>query len=263
VVPDADEIAAAASNGAKKREAAAVGAGAAAAEQRSQAAEGSGKSSAVTPGSPSGMRRAAQNPADLIVFLCPNGHRLNGPKSLQGRAGQCPHCGEKFRIPSYDEPEEEQLELPPAEEEPAEEAPAEDEIPVGTAVENDAGQESEAVETFPEEVEIVEMVEELGPAATSVAPTVPPLPPGPSNQLFDVFSRLWPLLPDGTAVELVLTDGKSIRPTNYSPALSRQAFGVFAMPEESGTYRLLTIAWTSVARIEFANLKDLPPGVFS
>ncbi len=36
---------------------------------------------------------------DLIAFLCPNGHRLTGPARLQGKAGECPHCGTKFRIP--------------------------------------------------------------------------------------------------------------------------------------------------------------------
>ncbi|HTN73817.1 MAG TPA: hypothetical protein VL096_01170, partial [Pirellulaceae bacterium] len=43
---------------------------------------------------------------DMIVFLCPNGHRLNGPAKLKGKAGQCPHCGAKFRIPEDEEEEE-------------------------------------------------------------------------------------------------------------------------------------------------------------
>ena len=40
---------------------------------------------------------------ERIVFLCPNGHRLFGPPHLAGRAGQCPHCGAKFRIPPLEE----------------------------------------------------------------------------------------------------------------------------------------------------------------
>jgi hypothetical protein len=40
---------------------------------------------------------------DLIAFLCPNGHRLTGPSRLQGKAGECPHCGAKFRIPLVSE----------------------------------------------------------------------------------------------------------------------------------------------------------------
>ena len=38
-----------------------------------------------------------------FAFLCPNNHRLNGPLKLQGRAGQCPYCGVRFRIPMIDE----------------------------------------------------------------------------------------------------------------------------------------------------------------
>ena len=39
----------------------------------------------------------------IITFLCPNGHKLSGPASLQGKPGQCPHCSSKFVIPDYSE----------------------------------------------------------------------------------------------------------------------------------------------------------------
>ena len=41
-----------------------------------------------------------------IEFLCPNGHHLHGPASLQGRPGACPECGSRFRIPVVDEAQE-------------------------------------------------------------------------------------------------------------------------------------------------------------
>ena len=50
-----------------------------------------------------GDEPAAQPSPERIVFLCPNGHRLFGPPHLAGRAGQCPHCGAKFRIPPLEE----------------------------------------------------------------------------------------------------------------------------------------------------------------
>lgn len=42
---------------------------------------------------------------EVFVFLCPNGHKLHGPPSLKGKAGQCPHCGARFRIPSDEDME--------------------------------------------------------------------------------------------------------------------------------------------------------------
>lgn len=51
---------------------------------------------------PSTIGRLQKEPQ--IEFLCPNGHRLFGQANLQGRAGECPECGSRFRIPTYDEP---------------------------------------------------------------------------------------------------------------------------------------------------------------
>ena len=47
--------------------------------------------------SPSTIVRTEREPP--IEFLCPNGHRLFGAASLQGKAGKCPECGSRFRIP--------------------------------------------------------------------------------------------------------------------------------------------------------------------
>ena len=52
-------------------------------------------------GTPNTVGAATKQPA--FEFLCPNGHRLHGPASLQGRPGECPDCGSRFRIPSYED----------------------------------------------------------------------------------------------------------------------------------------------------------------
>ena len=62
--------------------------------------------STVTPAMGSGKNLASQD--DIFVFLCPNGHKLNGPPSLKGRPGQCPHCGARFLIPTDDDLEDEE-----------------------------------------------------------------------------------------------------------------------------------------------------------
>lgn len=53
----------------------------------------------------------AERDLEQIVFLCPNGHRLHGPVTLCGKAGQCPHCNSKFLVPSLEELTEEDLEI--------------------------------------------------------------------------------------------------------------------------------------------------------
>src|SRR5437870_4014874 len=40
---------------------------------------------------------------EVIEFYCPNEHYLRAPAKLQGKRGQCPHCGEKFMVPSSEE----------------------------------------------------------------------------------------------------------------------------------------------------------------
>jgi Zn finger protein HypA/HybF involved in hydrogenase expression len=50
-----------------------------------------------------GSGTRATNAGETFVFLCPNGHRLNGPPSLKGKPGKCPHCHATFLIPTDDE----------------------------------------------------------------------------------------------------------------------------------------------------------------
>ncbi len=90
-----------------------------------------------------------------ITFLCPNGHKLTSPATLQGRGGKCPHCGARFLIPTLEEqaaeraaaeaaaeeeeppPEEEEEEShePPAE---PEEEPQEEEADAGLEPQNES-----------------------------------------------------------------------------------------------------------------------------
>ena len=67
-------------------------------------------------------------PEGQIEFLCPNGHHLHGPSSLQGRAGECPECGSRFRIPIIEEPEAEPEPLAEPEVTTEPELPGEEEI---------------------------------------------------------------------------------------------------------------------------------------
>src|SRR5207253_8227629 len=57
--------------------------------------------SAILPASGSGTNLIRAE--EIFFFLCPNGHKLNGPPSLKGKAGQCPQCGARFLIPTDEE----------------------------------------------------------------------------------------------------------------------------------------------------------------
>ena len=50
-----------------------------------------------------GEGKPVSSDPNIIVFLCPNGHKLNGPATLKGKPGKCPHCDTRFLIPDDDD----------------------------------------------------------------------------------------------------------------------------------------------------------------
>ena len=195
-------------------------------------AMGSGKGTATAPG-------------EIFVFLCPNGHKLNGPPTMKGKAGQCPHCGARFRIPS-----DEDLELP------EEEASAGDgevaaasqsggfdfsRLMGGDAAEEE--QDEEPVEAFVEE------------------PPVAPPPPGASG-LGYIVGRLWEQRVDGTELEIFLSEGEILAPDQFSEVLSSSDYGVFAIQEGDGSFAITVVPWSAVRRIGMRKMPDLPPQLF-
>lgn len=211
--------------------------------------------STATIGEPKSGGDGAAKTADagMIVFLCPNGHRLNGPARLQGRPGQCPHCGAKFRIPSYEEMEQEES----VEEEP------EDEIPVGTIVQDEAGTDQAALQGV-EEIsdDELEVVEELEPEVFQgkVESTSPPTPG--SASLADIVARLWTHKGENDIVEFHMEQGEVLKPDLFAGALSKKTHGVFAVIEVDDTFTVTSVPWESVKRVVFRQLKDLPKGLF-
>lgn len=216
-----------------------------AAEPELAAAEGGasgGEGSREFPEMGSGKGMAAA-PGEIFVFLCPNGHKLNGPPTMKGKAGQCPHCGAKFRIPTDEEMELPEEEIPPGE--------ADDEgIAAGQEVadEGDFGflgerQDENAVEAYVEE-----------------APVAPP-PPGASG-LGYIVGRLWEQRTEGTELEIFLTEGEIMSPDQFSEVLSSSDYGVFAVQEGDGSFAITVVPWSAVRRIGMRKMPDLPPQLF-
>ena len=198
-----------------------------------------------TPAMGSGKQGAAAG--ELFVFLCPNGHKLNGPPSLKGRPGQCPHCGARFRIPSDDDLETPEEEVPTGEAE-------DEEIAEGQEVEEEGGFD------FGRLAGGHEQPEDAVEAVVEDAPVAPP-PPGASG-LGYIVGRLWEQRQEGTELEIFLTEGEILAPDQFSEVLSSSDYGVFAVQEGDGSFVVTVIPWNAVRRIGVRRLVDLPPQLF-
>jgi hypothetical protein len=186
---------------------------------------------------------------DLIVFLCPNGHRLNGPASLEGKPGQCPHCGVKFRVPSRDDPPE------PEEEEPLSYSPG------------SGPQSLDTVEEVPAEEPTFNFnFEEPSRGGSAPSHGMVQIPPSSLAStratLADIFTRLWDERERGSVVELYLASGQVLVPERFARESSRKSYGVFAIRDPDGTYTVTAVNWQAVARVSVRHVTKLPKKMF-
>ncbi len=239
VVPTLEELAAAEAEEAEEAATAAPAAsGTPELAPPEAAVAGSGDSVRMKPAMGSGKGLPA---GEVFVFLCPNGHKLNGPPSMKGKAGQCPHCGAKFRIPDDDEPEED--------------------VPTGQADDDDiaSGQlEGEASGGF--QFPFGQIGDEVIDAAVE-EPLAPP-PPGSAGMGY-IFARLWEQREEQTEVEIFLTEGEIMSPDKFSEILSSSDYGVFAIQEGDGNHSVTIIPWSAVRRVAVRKVADLPGEMFS
>ena len=200
----------------------------------------SGSSSAVTVDKPD-----EDLGEEEMEFLCPNGHRLHGPPSLQGQPGKCPECGCRFRVPSYDDASEED-----------ENEEVEDRISLG-AMDTDislppgGGDESRVDDRAGLSLEVEELPEGWPKDVSGTHP------------LGTLLASLWTGKPPGAVVELHLGDGEKIVSDRVAKTFLRGTHGVFAIENEDGTYTLTAVAWNSVTRIVVRGLKGLPEGMMN
>jgi len=188
---------------------------------------------------------------EMIVFLCPNGHRLNGPASLEGKPGQCPHCGVKFRVPSRDDPIEEE----------------EQEIPVEIQPEIHGRDEVGQIAEVAEEAQPFNFNFAGGDDRGSSPSPVLAAPPSSDlamdrHPLADLFLKMWQERDRGSVLEIHLKDGTVLVPERFSRELSRRKCGVFAVRDVDGTYTVAAVDWQAVLKINLRHLSRLPKGMF-
>ena len=182
-----------------------------------------------------------------IEFLCPQGHRLHGPESLQGKSGECPECGTRFRIPVYDDvAEDEQLEHDITAGHAGE--PGSDVTP-GSGIHRNA-------------------MTPAGPAPGGsgaggsglAANLTQGRPPHPFSLL---VARLWVEKLRGATLEIHLADGEKFQPDYYAKLLSQADLAVFSRKEEGGTFGIVVVPWSSVVRVGLTGVKKMPEGMSS
>jgi len=249
-------------------------------------AGGSGKLAVASDKPPGGSDKQAiksdkpaapSDPGDeVLVFLCPNGHKLNSKRRLQGHVGQCPHCGAKFRIPMWDEgkPEGEGVDLGgfhiPADPVAGDNRGVEiydlsDVIPpanaakpttpaTGTAPAGATAPGTAAGTTTPATAAVVTTTPAAAPSATDAAAGLHPLA--------QLVNRLWAEREHGGIIELHLEGGVMIVPEWFEKSLSQHSHGLFAVLSADGTVTMTIVPWDSVARVIVRGVVGLPDGMF-
>ncbi len=228
------------------------------AEEESPSAPAPSPSRTPAPPSPSQERQ--------IEFLCPNGHHLHGPASLQGRAGECPECGSRFRIPIVEEPEVESLAEPEVAPEP--EIPTlEEEIRLESPTPLPEPEPIQSAETL----EFVQVTEEVAPQPAKQPVTSGgtekaiiesvPRSAGVSQSahpLAALFIELWAARGENSRVEVHLESGSVLVPDGYVRSHSQKDYAVLVTRDPDGLSTVTIVPWKSISRIILRAMKQVP-----
>lgn len=215
-----------------------------------------------------GSKASGSKAGHQMEFLCPNGHRLFGSTDLAGRPGECPDCGSRFRIPTYEEislgeksPQDSALGTPggtmpgiAAQTVTASFAP-----PAPPRVGAGAGASRRTEETVANRKRDAESAweDEVMPANVWSIAAGTALVDQPVATL---FARMWTTRPKGARMEIQMRDGEAVVIEQFMAALSQQSHGVFCIRSADNTYTLMAVAWDTIARVLVRGLSEMPKG---
>lgn len=189
--------------------------------------------------------------SDTIMFLCPNGHRLNAPQRLQGQPGKCPHCNVRFRVPNAT----------------PESAPSSRELTMAASASSSGASslrnsgEIKSAGDLPDlsDLGLRDDAETSDVLHSSIGskPVGTPVVAGHSR-LFVEFTQLWKTRSPDVSFEIHLPEGEVFVPHHYSPEKSSPELGYFARKGDSSKFQVHLIPWKAVCRLVVNGLADLP-----
>jgi hypothetical protein len=179
----------------------------------------------------SGISKNLFRAEEIFYFLCPNGHKLNGPPTMKGKAGQCPECNARFLIPTDEDI-----------------AAAGEEL-LGGGMD----QEPLAGDTAAGGIGLHR--------SYTLHEGVPPPPSGPAGMGY-IVGRLWERRTENSELEIFLAEGEIVSPDYFSEVLSTSDYGVFAVEEGDGTFSISMIPWSSMRRASLRRVGELSQDLF-
>ena len=215
----------------------------------------------AAPPSPGGSGKqpapAAPSKERQIEFLCPNGHHLHGPASLQGRAGECPECGSRFRIPIIDEPEAEPNPLPGPTCRPSRKSLPRKRLRL----------ENPPPGAEPEHVQSAEPLDFLAGhgrqrfragetgrclqgwrGRSSICLRARAVRRQAVHPLAALFIELWAARGEGSRVEVHLESGSVLLPDGYLKSHSQQDYAVLVTRDPDGCSTITVVPWNSISQ---------------
>jgi hypothetical protein len=184
-----------------------------------------------------------------IEFLCPQGHRLHGPATLQGKPGECPECGARFRIPMLAE----MVAVSP----PGEEIHLEDAETAGSKAAGAVGEEpGKTLDKVPAAARVQPLASD-----SSVPLSLPPeavLGPAGGHPMAELFTRFWAARGEGSRVEVHLASGGVLLPDGYVETASQPGHAVLVSREPDGCHTVTLVPWDSVVRVILRGIREVP-----
>jgi hypothetical protein len=221
---------------------------------------------------------------DTIAFLCPKGHKLNGPSKLAGKLGLCPHCGLKFMIPTLDEIRAFQGTSEPTEQiaretKPAlpQQAPVTKSMPddLSLAGDDDGGnlldisaallaerQRSNIQRASTSGLNAGLTPKESKELAGFMGTDTKRQMRGNMHPLAELMLKLWNEREHGGIIELHLEGGTIYLPDWFDKEHSQSTHGLFAAQAADGSVTMTVVPWETVQRVIIRGLEGLPDGMF-